>query len=99
MFIEVSKSKGNAVVCLTVFLLNMEFQVIVSHQLGPGGTPYRAAHKQGLHISRSKGRKLTGDPHKLGGDFSQSDFFIILKGLGRTEERRVGKEWVSTCRS
>src|SRR3546814_16473345 len=24
---------------------------------------------------------------------------FLVKGLGRSEERRVGKEWVSTCKS
>src|SRR3546814_11049976 len=54
-----------------------------------------SAAAEGLHVLVGSGPSVVAEPEKSAGASKPSR----ARAASRTEERRVGKEWVSTCRS
>src|SRR3546814_14482281 len=68
----------------------------VRHEVPDGFAALRALPAVGRR-DRQRGDLDDGDP--LGGDVGEHLRLNLVAGAGRSEERRVGKECVSTCRS
>src|SRR3546814_19599300 len=62
------------------------------------GSPYRPPQRYRARPDRRRGQRRMGKEWRRRFD-RRGDRSLDSKAAYRTEERRVGKEWVSTCRS